>query len=125
MVERKAKYMTLVMFMTFNEYQISAYSNIKPHENTKDETLDYCLGLAEELGETISIIKHHYYGKEEIDNYKLKKELGDILWYLSSMCSVNHLSLDEIAQLNLIKLNKRYENGFSYERSQQRHQLEI
>lgn len=112
-------------FMTFNEFQTIAYKNIKPHVDNKDEILDYCLGLSEEVGETISIIKHHYYGKEEVDKYKLSKELGDILWYLSALCSVNRLNLDDIAQLNINKLDKRYKDGFSYENSKNRHENEL
>lgn len=50
--------------------------------------------------------------KEEI-----KKELGDVLWYLAQIASELNLSLDGVAELNLQKLasrkkrNKLHGNG--------------
>lgn len=40
-------------------------------------------------------------------NIELKKEVGDILWQLSGLCTVMGWSLDEIAQENLRKLADR------------------
>jgi len=37
----------------------------------------------------------------------LKKELGDVLWYVSTMCSELGLSMDEVAQSNIDKLFDR------------------
>ena len=40
-------------------------------------------------------------------NIDIHKELGDILWQLSGVCSVLNLSLEDIAQQNLDKLASR------------------
>ena len=46
-----------------------------------------------------------------------KKELGDLLWFIAEYCTANGWTLDEIAQMNIDKLRKRYPDGFNAERS--------
>jgi len=41
----------------------------------------------------------------------LKAELGDVLWYVSQLCTELDLSLDEVAEHNLVKLYDRLERG--------------
>lgn len=69
------------------------------------------LGLAGETGEVLEKIKKVFRdnngklskeAKEEIT-----KELGDILWYLSQLSTELGLSLKDIAQKNMDKLNSR------------------
>lgn len=42
------------------------------------------------------------------------------LWYLSDLATLHNLSLDDIAQANILKLLKRYPDGFSTEASRNR-----
>ena len=41
----------------------------------------------------------------------LKKELGDVLWYLSNLCDELNFSLSDVAKNNLEKLNLRLSRG--------------
>ena len=41
----------------------------------------------------------------------LKAELGDVLWYLSQVATELNLSLDEIAEHNIVKLLDRQARG--------------
>ena len=43
----------------------------------------------------------------------MKKELGDVLWYIAHACNVMGWTLDEIAALNVAKLRGRYPEGFA------------
>lgn len=105
--------------MNFNEYQELAARTAKPH---REEILNYGLGVAGEAGEVADMIKKvrfqgHSYSKEEVC-----KELGDVLWYVSQLARLTQLTLEEVAEANIIKLKKRYPNGFSEERSVNRNE---
>lgn len=42
----------------------------------------------------------------------LKKELGDVLWYIAAVASDNSLTLQDIAEANVAKLRARYPKGW-------------
>jgi uncharacterized protein YabN with tetrapyrrole methylase and pyrophosphatase domain len=44
-------------------------------------------------------------------NEKLKEELGDVLWYISTIASQHNIKMDEIAEGNLKKINDRFSDG--------------
>ena len=73
------------------------------------------LGLVGESGEVAEKIKKVIRDKNNVidDNTRLeiKKELGDVLWYLSQLTTELNLSLDEIADENLQKLLSRMERN--------------
>ena len=51
----------------------------------------------------------------------MKRELGDIMWYIAQACMALDTSIDEIIQMNFDKLSARYPEGaFSIERSENR-----
>ena len=41
----------------------------------------------------------------------IKKELGDVLWYISNLCNEFNFELEEVALQNLEKLNLRAAKG--------------
>lgn len=108
--------------MDFREYQKNAWSNLKEHENLKDEVCDWTIGLSEEVGEVASIVKHWQWGREPIRPEELTEEIGDVLWYLSALCTSLGLDFDAVAKLNIAKLQYRFEDGFSFKKSQDRHE---
>ena len=69
------------------------------------------LGLAGEAGETADKIKKVLRDKDgminEHDKLEIVKELGDVLWYVASIARYLNVSLEEVAQLNLEKLEGR------------------
>ena len=38
-------------------------------------------------------------------------EIGDVLWFVSGICEVLGLSLEDVAEANLVKLAERKKNG--------------
>ncbi len=66
------------------------------------------LGLGGESGEVIDLIKKHLFHDAPLDTEELKKELGDVLWYLSAIATGVGLTLEEVAEANVAKLLARY-----------------
>lgn len=69
------------------------------------------LGLAGEAGETADKIKKILRDKDgvidEHDKLEITKELGDVLWYVASIARYLDVPLEEVAKLNLEKLEGR------------------
>lgn len=74
--------------------------------------LNASLGLSGEVGEVNDMIKKWIFHEKELDIEHLKKECGDILWYIAMMCQSFNWSLEEIMQMNIDKLKTRYPDGF-------------
>ena len=73
------------------------------------------LGLTNEAGEVAGKIKKIFRDRggviSEEDRQALKGELGDVLWYLTQICTELGLSLEDIATANIEKLFSRLERG--------------
>lgn len=109
--------------LSFVEYQQLAYKNIQEHKSRQEEVMHWAIGLGEEAGETLSVIKHKYYGGG-YDVADLVGELGDTLWHIAALCEVLKISLEDVALFNLAKLKHRYPlDEFDSERSMNREQL--
>jgi NTP pyrophosphatase (non-canonical NTP hydrolase) len=73
------------------------------------------LGLVNEAGEFAGKIKKIFRDKNGVispqDRQALKGELGDVLWYLTQLCTELDLTLEEVAEHNIEKLFSRLERG--------------
>ena len=103
--------------MTFNEYQQDALRTAGLFDSNTTRLAMMALGLAGEAGEAADYIKKHLYHGHVLERQTLAKELGDILWYVSAMADAIGYNLETIAKMNVKKLEKRYPEGFSSERS--------
>ena len=57
--------------------------------------------------------------------YHLKRELGDIMWYISQACIALDTSIEDIIYMNIEKLEARYPDGFEAFRSNNRSEGDI
>ncbi len=73
------------------------------------------MGLANEAGEVAGKVKKIFRDRNgeisDDDRTALKKELGDVLWYLTQICTELDLTLEEVAAYNVEKLAARLERG--------------
>jgi len=98
--------------MQFSDYAVAARAtNVFP----AGTVLPLILGLCGESGEVAELIKKNERDHGGIMDAErrdlLKKELGDVLWYLSNIADVCGFSLEEAATANLAKLQDRAARG--------------
>tara|TARA_B100000287_G_scaffold315933_1_gene299525 strand:- start:16008 stop:16328 length:321 start_codon:yes stop_codon:yes gene_type:complete len=93
--------------MELNEYQNEA---LKTAIYPKDEKFIYTvLGLVGESGEVAEKVKKMMRDNtpQEECYRDIALELGDVLWYVANLSQEIGMSLEEVATLNLIKVNDR------------------
>lgn len=76
--------------------------------------VEYCaFGLTNEAGEVAGVIKKFLRGDydQAEASRRLKKELGDTMWYLAALAKEAGFTLEEIAADNINKLYKRQQEG--------------
>lgn len=111
--------------MNPNEYQKLAMRTCSiPYEQKDDMVRHAIFGLTSEAGEVAGIFQKVYQG-HAIDPEHLKKELGDCLWMIAEACEAMGFTMEDIMELNIEKLRKRYPEGFSSERSLNRAEGDI
>lgn len=115
-----------------NDYQEKALRTWNTDNSSEHRLQNVALGLAGEAGEVADMVKkavHHGHGlkyykigigepkSKEVYIQDVAKELGDILYYVSVGAEELGYTLQEIAEININKLAKRYPEGFSVEAS--------
>lgn len=105
--------------MTANEYQKLALRTLNPDvADFSHQVLNASLGLAGEAGEFADELKKALFQGHPLDEDKLKNELGDILWYTALGAEALRVSLGEVMEANIRKLEDRYKGAkFSTDQS--------
>ena len=71
-------------------------------------------GICAEGGEFTEVVKKIVFQGKPVneDNiFHMKRELGDIMWYVAQACMSLDTTIDEIIEMNVEKLEKRYPGG--------------
>ena len=110
--------------MTPNEYQRLAARTMRADLSAKETEKHALFGMAAELGELHGIYQKTYQC-HEFDADHVKKELGDMLWFIAEFCTSWRWNLEDIMQMNIEKLRARYPDGFEGERSLHRAEGDI
>lgn len=106
--------------MDINEYQKKAISTDafnKPNDIDllAPAFLEKLLGVSGEAGELADKVKKIIRDKDgklsPEDKQEIIKEIGDVLWYLSAVAYYLDVSMDQVAQGNLDKLQSRQGRG--------------
>ena len=104
------------MSLTFSEYQQLAARTINQNLTDEKVELHALHEMASEVGEIHGIYQKIYQGHEP-DDMELCLEVGDLLWGIAELCTVHGWDMGVVAERNILKLKKRYPDGFDTERS--------
>ena len=103
--------------MTGNEYQKAALRTMKSMDAPYGDLIVGALGLAGESGEVADHIKKFVGQGHELSREHVAEELGDVMWYVAITAHAVGYPLNDVMEMNVDKLLKRYPNGFDPERS--------
>jgi len=79
-----------------------------------ERLLTAAVGMSAESGEFTEIVKKMIFQGKPVneDNlFHLKRELGDIMWYVAQACMALDTDFNEIIEMNVDKLKSRYPGG--------------
>jgi len=79
-----------------------------------ERLLTGAVGINSEGGEIMEIVKKMVFqGKpwNEETRHHLKRELGDVMWYVMQCVIALETTIDEVVEMNVDKLEKRYPGG--------------
>lgn len=100
--------------MQLNDYQKLAKRTAAPKDKP-DEIFHLLLGLIGETGEIAEkskkIVRDHKSDFSKFDLADLKKELGDVLWYVALLADYFDIPLEEVGRANIEKLASRLARG--------------
>jgi NTP pyrophosphatase (non-canonical NTP hydrolase) len=97
--------------MDFSSYQEKAKETIQKNASADNlTTIVPFLGIIGEIGSLVTELKKKFRDGEAYVAFKSKlgEELGDVLWYISTIATQNELSLEDIAKKNLEKIHDRF-----------------
>src|SRR5688572_18510360 len=94
--------------MTLDDYQ-----SLSARFAGYDDSRRWALKLCAEAGEVAQWVERDEWhwdvlGRPPGDPEELKLELGDVLWYLAALARNRGMSLSEVAEANIAKLERRH-----------------
>lgn len=110
--------------MEGNTYQNLAERTVNKELNKTQLVLHALHGMSGEVGEIHSLYQKVYQG-HSMDVEHLKKEVGDLMWFIAEFCIANGFSLSEIMEMNIEKLRARFPDGFETDKSLHRQEGDV
>ena len=79
-----------------------------------ERLLTAAVGMSAESGEFTEVVKKIIFQGKPVNDeniFHLKRELGDIMWYVAQACMALDTDFNEIIEMNVEKLKARYPGG--------------
>lgn len=103
--------------MDSKQYREAIDRTMNPNLTEREKLAMLAMGIAGEAGEIVDTLKKVVFHGHGLDKDELIKELGDLEWYLQHLKKHYDISDEMVYITNVMKLQKRYPNGFSQEAS--------
>ncbi len=101
--------------MTFDDYQKQALKTANNHPDSLMDQTIWAMGISGEAGEVLEKWKKIVAYKDGVvtdkDKQEIKKELGDVVWYIAVFAHSLGLTFEEVMELNVAKLKDRDKRG--------------
>lgn len=94
--------------MKLSEYEAAAERTVNTKLSEEERLLDSAMGLAEEAGEVLALIRKHAFQSRGLPRQRLEEELGDALWCLTMTARCAGMTLEQVAAANVAKLKARH-----------------
>ena len=97
-----------------NEAFVYRIQELEGQEFPTERLLTAAVGMSAEAGEFTEIVKKIIFQGKPVNEenlFHMKRELGDIMWYVAQACMGLNVSLDEVIEMNVDKLKARYPGG--------------
>lgn len=96
--------------MKFDEYQNSAKFTAKMDLQSPEGRVELVLGLSSEAGSVANIYKKMVRDGVSLTTQRasLYEELGDVLWYVAMVAESMKISLSDVAEKNLLRIEDRH-----------------
>ena len=105
------------------------FAELEANGTNTSQLMTAALGLSAESGEFTEVVKKIVFqGKpyNEENVFHMKRELGDICWYLAQACMALETTFDEVIEMNVDKLQARYPGGsFDVHKSENRKEGDV
>ena len=112
------KYTEFVNAVTSDESKDYSAFDKRTYDLTKEipveRLLTAALGICAEGGEFTEVVKKIVFQGKPVNDenvFHMKRELGDICWYLAQACMALNTTFDEVIEMNVEKLKARYPGG--------------
>ena len=97
----------------YNSFAARLYE-LEEQEFPTERLLTAAVGMSAEAGEFTEIVKKIIFQGKPVNEenlFHLKRELGDIMWYVAQACMGLGVDLDEVIEMNIDELKARYPGG--------------
>ena len=113
------KYTEFVDAVTSNESKSSESFSVRLRELYSEglpveRLLTAAVGMSAESGEFTEVVKKMIFQGKPVNEenlFHLKRELGDIMWYVAQACMALDTDFNEIIEMNVDKLKSCYPGG--------------
>ena len=113
------KYTEFVDAVTSNESKSSEAFSVRLRDLYSEglpveRLLTAAVGMSAESGEFTEVVKKMIFQGKPVNDeniFHLKRELGDVMWYVAQACMSLDTDFNEIIEMNVDKLKARYPGG--------------